>query len=96
MRIGDFGMRIGDCGLRVKAVYNAFRGSWSDFLGAVGVSVVSGYFRGLYAIPVCFKGLVRSKNEELEVCLKTPMFLDYFFFCCGLAFPLVITYICKV
>jgi len=50
MRIGDFGMRIGDCGLRVKAVYNAFRGSWSDFLGAVGVSVVSGYFRGLYAI----------------------------------------------
>jgi len=37
---------------------------------------------------VCFKGLVRSKNEELEVCLKTPMFLDYFFFAVDLHFRL--------
>jgi hypothetical protein len=34
----DFGLRNWDWGLDSKMLHNAFRGSWSDFLGAVGVS----------------------------------------------------------
>jgi len=38
LEIAECGLGIVDCGLRVKAVYNAFGGVWSDFLGAFGVS----------------------------------------------------------
>ena len=43
----DFGLRNWDWGLDSKMLHNAFRGSWSDFLGAVGVSGRFGVFSWL-------------------------------------------------